>query len=126
MVKGFYRCPVCGKVAQVAFEGPGKMACCDKPMDELKANATDASQEKHVPQVEVNGDHVTVCVGSVSHPMTEAHLINWIYLDTDKGGQYHYLAADEAPKAEFVVPAGEKPLAVYAYCNLHGLWVKEL
>jgi superoxide reductase len=31
----------------------------------------------------------------------------------------------EAPNVTFHL-GGEKPLAVYAYCNLHGLWMTEL
>ena len=53
--------------------------------------------------------------------MSEEHSILWIYLETDKGAQYKYLSAGEKPAAEFALN-GEKPVAVYAYCNLHGLW----
>ena len=35
------------------------------------------------------------------------------------------LNAGEAPKAVFAL-ADEKPEAVYAYCNLHGLWKAEI
>ena len=65
-------------------------------------------------------------VGSVIHPMTVEHHIGWLWLETEKGGQFWYLNPNEEPKAEFVVADGDKAKAVYAYCNLHGLWVKEL
>ena len=57
--------------------------------------------------------------------MTEEHSITWVYLETDKGGQRKALSPGEEPKAHFAL-ADEKPLAVYAYCNLHGLWKTEL
>ena len=89
----------------------------------ITANSTDAAQEKHVPVVTVAGDKVTVDVGSVPHPMTEAHLISYVVLETTHGFQLKKLAHTDAPKAEFTLSAGEKAVAAYEYCNLHGLWV---
>ena len=97
-----------------------------KPMQFLTANTTDAAQEKHVPQVTVDGKKVRVQVGSVEHPMTEAHLIQWIYLQTKRGGQYVHLTAADKPVAEFVVADGDEPIAAYEYCNLHGLWKADI
>ncbi len=97
-----------------------------KPMSFLKANTTDAAQEKHVPQVTIDGKKVIVKVGSIAHPMTEAHLIQWIYLQTKKGGQYVHLTASDKPEAEFIVADGDEPLAAYEYCNLHGLWKADI
>ncbi len=85
----------------------------------------DAAAEKHVPDVAIDGDKVTVKVGSVEHPMLDAHYITFIYLETEKGGQIKYLKPGEEPKAEFLLN-GEKPVAAFEFCNLHGLWVKEL
>ena len=39
-----------------------------------------------------DGNKISVKVGSVEHPMTEAHLIEWILLRTDKGNQRKTLA----------------------------------
>ena len=100
--------------------------CGGKPMTFLKANTTDAAQEKHVPQVTIDGKKVFVKVGSFEHPMTEAHLIQWIYLQTKKGGQYVHLTANDKPEAEFVVADGDEPIAAYEYCNLHGLWKADI
>ncbi len=93
-----------------------------KPMNFLTANTTDAAQEKHVPQVTVDGRKIFVKVGSAPHPMTDAHLIQWIYLQTKRGGQYVHLSATDKPEAEFVLADGDEAVAAYEYCNLHGLW----
>ena len=98
------------------------ISCGGKPMNFLTANTTDAAQEKHVPQVTVDGKKVFVKVGNVEHPMTDAHLIQWIYLQTKRGGQYVHLSATDKPEAEFVVADGDEPVAAYEFCNLHGLW----
>lgn len=89
----------------------------------LKANDTDAAKEKHVPVVEVNGSTVDVTVGTVLHPMTPEHLVTDIILVTNKGYQVKHLTATDAPKASFALADGETAVAVYEYCNLHGLWV---
>lgn len=88
--------------------------------EELTANTTDGAHEKHVPVIEQQGDHVTVKVGSVEHPMLEAHYIQWILLETATGFQKKDLKPGEKPEAEFAVT--EPVLAAYEYCNLHGLW----
>ena len=100
--------------------------CCGEPMVELKANTTDAATEKHVPAVEVNGNTVNVQVGSIAHPMTEAHHIAFVTLITDKSVMRHDFNHTDEPVATFTLGADEKPLKVYEHCNLHGLWVKEL
>ena len=99
--------------------------CCGSKMTEIKAGSVDASREKHVPVVDVSGNLVTVTVGSVIHPMSEEHSIEWIYLLTEQGGQLKYLAPGSEPRAVFAID-GDKPIAVYAYCNLHGLWKSEI
>lgn len=101
-------------------------SCCGEPMRELKANTTDAAQEKHVPEVSVEGNLVKVKVGSVEHPMTEEHHIAFIYLETENGVARKDLNHTGKPEAVFALAEGEKPVAVYEYCNLHGLWKKEL
>ena len=75
---------------------------------------------------EVNGNVVTVTVGSVEHPMAEEHSILWVYLETDKGGQRKCLEVGAAPRVQFALADGEKAIAAYAYCNLHGLWKTEI
>ena len=92
------------------------------PMVPMTANTVDAAKEKHVPAVKVDGKTITVKVGSVEHPMTDAHLIEWIYLQTKKGGQYRHLTPADKPEATFTVADDDEPIAVYEHCNLHGLW----
>jgi superoxide reductase len=73
--------------------------------------------------IEVNDNIVRVCVGSVEHPMTEAHLIEWIILLTDKGSYKYNFKANDKPECKFILRKDEKVIHAYAYCNLHGLWM---
>lgn len=89
-------------------------------ISEITANTTDGAVEKHVPVYEVNDGKIFVKVGSAEHPMLEKHYIEWIAVQTEKGFYTKFLKPDEKPEACFTVD--EKIVAVYAYCNLHGLW----
>jgi len=108
------------------IEGGGTLVCCGKEMKELVPNTVDAAVEKHVPVVEVEGNKVTVKIGSVTHPMTEEHYIQWIYLETKEGVQAKCLQPGEEPKAVFMLNEGNEAVSAYEYCNLHGLWKKEV
>jgi len=121
----FYVCEHCGNKVTFVEDKGVPVVCCGQPMTELVANTVDASQEKHVPVVEKDGDKLVVKVGSVEHPMAEEHSIQWIVVETKQGSQIKYLKPGEKPEAEFNV-AGEDVVAVYEYCNLHGLWKTEL
>lgn len=112
------------KNGEIAVTGDNAELC--EAYELLSANSTDAAQEKHVPVVKVDGDTVCVDIGSVPHPMTEAHLISFVVLQTSLGYQMHKLLHTDAPKTEFKLTKGEKAIAVYEYCNLHGLWVTKL
>lgn len=123
----FFRCESCGNfVMFVSEKSACTPRCCGEPMMQLEPNTTDGAKEKHVPMVTVDGNTVFVQVGSVLHPMTEAHSIRFIYLETKRGGQICYLSPADEPKAVFCVADGDEPTAVYEYCNLHGLWKKDL
>lgn len=117
----FYKCSHCGNLVGMIHDAGVPIVCCGEKMTELVPGSVDAAAEKHVPVIRVEGDTVTVSVGSVAHPMAEEHFIEWIYLQTERGGQRKCLAPGEAPEATFAL-AEEKPVAAYAYCNLHGLW----
>ena len=122
----FYRCAHCGKIVSVVVNGGGTLTCCGDEMQLLKANTTDAAKEKHVPAVTVEGNKVGVNVGSVDHPMTPEHYIQFIMIETNLGKQYKGLTPEDKPHAEFVLQEGEKLVAAYEYCNLHGLWKAEV
>lgn len=117
----FYICPHCGNIIGVIKDAGVPMMCCGQKMEQLIPGTVEASAEKHLPVVTVEGNLVRVAVGAVSHPMAAEHSIEWVYLLTDKGGQRKNLQPGAEPVVTFAL-ADEKPLAVYAYCNLHGLW----
>ncbi|WP_122642242.1 desulfoferrodoxin family protein [Luxibacter massiliensis] len=121
----FYACAKCHVIIEEICGDRGGFSCCGAPMEELHANTSDGAQEKHLPVIEQNGNTVTVKVGSVFHPMTEEHSIEWVYLQTEKGCQRVCLASDQAPEAVFMLADNDKPVAAYAYCNLHGFWKTE-
>ena len=117
----FYVCERCGNLVGMINASGVEMMCCGQKMTALEAGVVEASAEKHIPVATVEDGKVTVTVGSVLHPMTEEHSILWVYLQTDKGGHRKCLEAGDAPSVCFAL-CDEKPISVYAYCNLHGLW----
>ena len=123
----FYKCEKCGNFVTFLTEKTAcTPMCCGEKMTELTPNTTDGAFEKHVPAVSVDGNIVTVAVGSVAHPMVEAHYIQFIVLETSEGYQKKDLTPADEPVAKFALAPGEKPLAAYEYCNLHGLWKAEI
>lgn len=121
----FYICEHCGNIVGMIHNAGVPMMCCGEKMTQLVPNTEEASVEKHLPVVTVDGDKVHVEIGSTPHPMIEEHHIVWVYLQTDRGGQRKCLEVGAQPKVTFAV-CDEKPVAVYAYCNLHGLWKTDI
>ncbi len=121
----FYLCEHCGNLVGMIHDAGVPLVCCGQKMTKLEPGTVDASLEKHIPVVKVEGDTVEVVVGSVAHPMTEEHSITWVYLQTDRGGQRKSLLPGQEPIVTFALK-DEKPVAVYAYCNLHGLWRSDI
>ena len=117
----FYICRHCGNIIGLIHDSGVPVICCGEEMQQLTPNTVEASTEKHLPVVSVSGDTVKVAVGSVPHPMTAEHSIQWIYLQTEHGGQRKCLHPGDAPEVRFALD-GDKAVAAYAYCNLHGLW----
>ena len=115
-----YRCKHCGNIVVKIVDGGPTPVCCGEPMEELVANTTDAAVEKHVPALTVEGDRLVAHVGSVEHPMTPEHYIEWIALEAEGRLEVHYLEPGMKPATFFA--GGSKTGTVYAYCNLHGLW----
>ena len=118
----FYICEHCGNIMTLVKDSGVPVMCCGQKMTLLMAGTTDAAVEKHVPVAEIQGNIVTVRVGSVEHPMLPQHFIQWIALETNQGSQIKYLQPGQAPQASFALAEGEQVKAVYEYCNLHGLW----
>ena len=121
----FFVCEHCGNLVGMIHDAGVPLVCCGQKMKQLVPGTVEASREKHLPLVSVEGNTVTVTVGEVLHPMTAEHSITWVYLQTDRGGQRKCLPVDGEPSVTFAL-ADEKPLAAYAYCNLHGLWMTEI
>lgn len=119
----FFKCNHCGNLVGMVLNKGVPLMCCGEKMQELIPNTTDASLEKHVPKVTVIGNKILVEIGSIPHPMTAEHYISFVYLETENGGQRKNLSGE--PKAEFEV-INDKPISVFAYCNLHGLWKTEI
>lgn len=120
----FYICERCGNEITFVKNSGVPVMCCGQKMKELVPGTVEASLEKHIPEYTVENNKVSVVVGSVEHPMIEAHYIEWIALETKEGVQIKHLKAEMAPKVEFTLTENDEVVAVYAYCNLHGLWVK--
>ena len=125
MSQRFFICEHCGNIIGLIKDAGVPMQCCGQKMTKLEPGTVEASHEKHIPAVEVHEDRVNVNVGSVDHPMMDVHWIEWVQLVTDRGSYRKWLNPGEAPNVKFLL-GDEKPVAVYAYCNLHGLWKTEL
>lgn len=121
----FYVCKHCGNMVGMIHNAGVPLVCCGEKMAELTPNTAEAATEKHLPVVKVEGCIVRVSVGSNPHPMEEEHHIEWIYVETGKGGQRVSLKPGDKPEVIFSV-LNDEPVAVYAYCNLHGLWKTEI
>lgn len=126
MATKFYLCTICGNVIFKCIDSGVDVNCCGKQMQELIPSTTESGKEKHLPVVERRLDgSIKVKVGSQAHPMLPEHHISFIYLETEHGGQVKYLKPGEAPEAVFKV-CKDKAIAVYAYCNVHGLWKTDI
>lgn len=121
----FCVCKHCGNMVEMIKDSKVPVVCCGENMEVLTANTQEASQEKHLPAVTVVGKEITVKVGSVPHPMLEEHSILWVYLETTQGCQRKALVPGDDPEVKFILTE-DMPLAVYAYCNIHGLWKTEI
>ena len=124
MAVKFYKCRHCGNVVEKVVDSRVPVVCCGEKMEELIPNTVDASNEKHVPVVtRLDENTIKVEVGSVPHPMLPEHHISFIYVETENGG----IKVNLKDKPEAVIcTCTATPVAVYEYCNLHGLWKTEL
>jgi len=121
----FFICNVCGNLIGFVKNKGTPLMCCGKAMTYVAPNTVEASVEKHLPAAAMTKDGLKVDVGSVLHPMTQEHHITFVYVQTKNGGQCKYLNINDTPSAIFNF-FNDKPIAVYAYCNLHGLWKTDI
>ena len=117
----FFICEHCGNLIGLIINSGVPMMCCGEKMKEIVPNTVEASTEKHLPVAALSNDKINVKVGSVPHPMEDGHHISFVYVETQKGGQRKNLKTGDTPELNFTF-TDDKPIAVYAYCNLHGLW----
>lgn len=121
----FYICRHCGNIIDMINDAGVPVVCCGEKMEALVPNTVEASGEKHIPVASIENGVLTVNVGSVDHPMAAEHFIEWVYVETENGGIRRNLNPGEAPNVKIAL-GDEKAVAVYAYCNLHGLWMTEV
>ena len=121
----FFICKHCGNMVGLIRDRGVPLVCCGDQMTELVPNTVEASVEKHLPAVTVTGDSLSVQIGSTLHPKEDAHHIVFVFVETKRGGQRKSINVGEDPKLSFNF-VDDKPIAVYAYCNLHGLWKTEI
>ena len=125
MKQKFYLCRHCGNLVGMIHDAGVSLVCCGEKMEALEPNTVEASGEKHLPVVTAEGNMLHVNVGSVEHPMLPEHYIQWIYVQTEHGGQRKALQPGDTPSVTFCL-GDDRAVAVYAYCNLHGLWMTQL
>lgn len=125
MEERFYFCNSCGNLMIAAIASGVAPYCCGEEMTLLKPNTTDGDREKHVPVVTFVSSHcIKVRIGTTPHPMTQSHNIRFVCLETTGGGVVRYLNVNSEPEVN--IRFNGKPLAIYAYCNIHGLWRADL
>ena len=122
MEQRFFICKHCGNIVAMVKSSGVPIMCCGEKMSEIVPGTMDASKEKHVPVYTIEGNTVNVAVGSVLHPMQPEHYIEWVSLQTRSGNQRKQLEPNDEPKVSFAITDGGEVVAVYAYCNLRGLW----
>ena len=122
--KEIYKCELCGNIVEVLHVGGGTLVCCGAPMTNMNEKTSDEGQEKHVPVLEKTDTDISVSVGIIPHPMEETHYIEWIEIETTDKMQKKFLSSCNEPKAEFETT--DDVLSVRTYCNIHGLWKKDM
>ncbi len=115
-----YKCERCGNIVEVLDGGPGQLVCCNVDMELMEEKTADSSTEKHVPVIEKVEGGYKVIVGSVPHPMADAHFIQWIELVADGIVYRKYLNPGDVAEALFAIDA--ENVSAREYCSVHGLW----
>lgn len=123
MTMKFYKCQLCGQIIGMVKETGVPIICCGQEMEEIIPHIDEKGlSEKHIPVYKIKNKKIVVRIGSIPHPMTNEHYIEWVALVTNKGNQKKSLKPGDAPEVRFVLDDGEIVEEIYAYCNLHSLW----
>lgn len=125
MEQKFLKCEYCGNIVAVVKNVNDSIICCGEKMKQIIPGTIEASREKHIPDYVIQENKVIVNIGSIEHPMVPEHYIEWVSLQTKYGNQRKQLSPNQAPKVCFALCEGDEVEAVYAYCNLHGLWMNK-
>lgn len=122
-IRDIYRCKTCKLQLEVTAGAKGQIpVCCGAQMELQTPNTVDAAKEKHVPVIVAEANGTRVKVGSVPHPATAEHFIEWIELFSGSRCCRVYLSPSDAPEAFFAVPYSAE-LQARISCNLHGVWL---
>lgn len=125
MEERFFYCETCGNLLFATIASGITPYCCGDEMTLLTPHEEEMYGEKHIPVVEhLGNDMIKVRIGSELHPMTKEHGIRFICLETSDCVIIRYL--DETEKPETTIRFTGEPKKVYAYCNKHGLWSKDI
>ena len=115
-----YKCEHCGNIVEVVHANGAPLVCCGTKMVLLEEKTADAATEKHVPVIEKVDGGYKVTVGSVPHPMTGEHCIEWIEIIADDKVYREFLKHGAPPEAVFCIEA--EKVEARELCNVHGLW----
>lgn len=119
-----YVCKKCGNVVLKLEDKSETLECCGELMDLPNANTIDVAVEKHLPVYEIKENNINIKVGEVEHPMTEEHYISFIIMTSENNYMIKKLLVSDKPEASFIYNSEYNK--IYAYCNLHGLWLTEI
>ena len=125
-IPDIYECTLCGNMIEMINPSGRSIVCCGRDMKRLHPGTSDGDLEKHVPVYEIHDHTVVVHVGSKPHPMTKEHYIQWVWLVTDQGVCRKLLKAGCEPTVTFAICDNERVKAIYALCNIHGLWMVDV
>ena len=117
------KCLKCGaqvKVLEDCHCDSCGIRCCNEEMKTMVPNSVDAAVEKHVPTYELKDGKIFV---TVNHVMEDKHYIEWISIVFDGKEVTTYFNPGDKPEAHCKYVPGS---TIYAYCNTHGLWKKEV
>ena len=120
----FYICEHCGNLVTTIHNAGVPLVCCGEKMKELLPNTVEASGETSAGgRAFRQHPHGHGGCGGAPHGGCAPHPVALCGDRKRRTAPLSY--PGQAPKAVFEL-GGEKPVAVYAYCNLHGLWMTKL